>query len=246
MAKWVPLHQHSHYSLLDGLSKPKQMVAQAVKHGYKAAAITDHGTISGAVQFTKECKKAGIKPILGCEFYITKDEAANVRTKDNRKTNHILVLAKNLQGWKQLIKLVSRSNDDDVYYHRPRIDYDILDEFADGNLICISGHMGSDLADVLFTDSSEAYGAGTEEEARAYLKPDWYPDMYDHVAKLIKIFGESNVYIEIQTIDTDNSPCAVVIAECLRRIEAEEMHVATADSVQHTRGAYSPRRRMPR
>lgn len=228
--------------MLDGLSKPKQIAQRCAKLGYKAAAITDHGTISGAVQFTKECKKAGIKPILGCEFYITKDEAANVRTKDNRKTNHILVLAKNLQGWKQLIKLVSRSNDDDVYYHRPRIDYDILDEFADGNLICISGHMGSDLADVLFTDSSEAYGAGTEEEARALREDDWKDRVADYINKMRHMFGEDNFFIEIQAIDRDNSPCANVIVDCLRIIEEDifeqtdaMLGVATADSHYPTR-----------
>ena len=157
---WTPLHLHTHYSLLDGLSKPSQVADRCSELGYTSCAITDHGTISGAVAFTRAMKDKGIKPILGCEIYLAHNDA-KIKDKTNRSLSHLVVLAKNLDGWLNLIKIVSRSNDEDVFYFKPRIDLNILEEMNDGNLVSFSGHPGSDLANVLFSNCKKAYSASS-------------------------------------------------------------------------------------
>ena len=166
---WIPLHLHTHYSLLDGLSKPSQVAERCSNLGYTSCAITDHGTISGAVAFTQAMKKKNIKPILGCEFYLSQQDAS-IRNTKNRSLSHLVVLAKNKAGWDKLIQATSRSNDEDLFYFKPRLDLDRLAEFADGNLISFSGHLGSDLANEIFTDHKSAYNAETEDEVKKYVK----------------------------------------------------------------------------
>ena len=134
MKKYVPLHVHSHYSLLDGLSKPNQIADRCSNIGVKSCAITDHGTISGSVQFYQAIKSKGIKPIIGCELYIS-NEDSTIKTKENSDLSHFLVLAKNLQGWKNLIRIVSESNNANNFYHKPRLDFDKLKDLVDGNLM---------------------------------------------------------------------------------------------------------------
>ena len=110
---WTPLHLHTHYSLLDGLSKPSQVAERCSNLGYDSCALTDHGTISGAVSFTQEMKKKNIKPILGCEFYLSQQDCT-IKTDENRSLSHLCVLAKNKKGWDNLIQAVSKSNDEKI------------------------------------------------------------------------------------------------------------------------------------
>ena len=98
MKTYIPLHVHSHFSLLDGLSKPEQIADRCYEIGAKSCALTDHGNIAGSVQFFTSMKKKNIKPILGCEIYVCKDDPKN-KVKENSKLSHFLVLAKNLRGW---------------------------------------------------------------------------------------------------------------------------------------------------
>lgn len=142
------LHAHSHYSLLDGLSKPSKMAERCVSAGIKTCAITDHGSISGCVQFYKEMKAKNIKPILGCEIYICKEDS-HIREKDNNNLSHFLLLAKNLTGWRSLINIVSETNKAENFYHKPRISFDRLANFLDGNIIGFCGHLGSTLSDII-------------------------------------------------------------------------------------------------
>lgn len=221
---FIPLHVHSHYSLLDGLSKPQQIFKRCIKLGYNACALTDHGTIAGAVSFMKACKedkkknKPGIKPILGCEFYLT-PLPANIKNASNRKLSHLVVLAKNLQGWKQLIKATSASNkEENVYYNKPRLQLEELAEFAQGQWITFSGHMGSDLANVLFKDLKLAYNAKSIEEARLHLVEGYEDKAVKLAKKYEKLFGKGNFYIEIQRIDIKNLPAAWVVSEILREV----------------------------
>lgn len=95
MKSYIPLHVHSHYSLLDGLSKPEQIAARCQQIGAESCAITDHGTISGCVKFHNAMTKKKIKPILGCEIYVSKDDA-KIKTNDNKKLSHLLLLAKTI------------------------------------------------------------------------------------------------------------------------------------------------------
>lgn len=188
---YIPLHVHSHYSLLDGISKPDQIAKRCNKLDIKSCAITDHGTISGNIDFYKTMKKNGIKPIMGCELYISKD--ASTKDKNNRSLSHLVVLAKNYNGWRQLIKLVSLSNSDKYFYYKPRLDLDIIKENLDSqDLICISGHPGSTLSDAIYSFDN------------ASLVEDWENKALSHIKELQNTFGEHNVFVEIQLMDTDN------------------------------------------
>ena len=214
---WIPLHLHTHYSLLDGLSKPSQVADRCSELGYSSCAITDHGNISGAVAFTQACKNKNIKPILGCEFYLS-GQSATIQSPENRSLSHLCVLAKNKSGWDQLIKAVSRSNDEDLFYHKPRLDLDLLGEFVDGNLIGFSGHLGSDLANVIFESPRAAYRSSTEEEVKKYIASDWDQRVLNLAHRYIEIFGKENFFIEIQCIDEGNSPASKLVAQGLRYI----------------------------
>ena len=106
MKKYIPLHVHTHYSLLDGLSKPSDIVKRCQNIGVSSCAITDHGSISGTVQFYSKLKQNGIKPSSGCELYVPQKDSKE-KNRENGKLDHLVVLAKNLAGWKTLIKIVS-------------------------------------------------------------------------------------------------------------------------------------------
>ena len=179
--KYTPLHVHSEYSLLDGLSKTEDIVERIQEIGADACALTDHGSISGAIDFSKALSEADIKPILGCEFYISRFDAKN-KDAENRILDHQVILAKNEKGWKDLLSLVSISNSKDHFYYKPRIDLDILKQFASkGNLISFSGHLGSVLASTILEDNK--------------LKSDWL-EKGCYMANLMSlIFGKDNFFI---------------------------------------------------
>ena len=243
MSVWTPLHLHTHYSLLDGLSKPSQVADRCSELGYTSCAVTDHGTISGAISFVRAMKDKNIKPILGCEFYLS-EQSCQVKDKSNRSLSHLVVLAKNKAGWDKLIQATSRSNDEDVFYFKPRLDLDLLGTYCDGNLASFSGHMGSDLANILFTNYREGYNAATYEEATAALDPDWRKKAVYLAEKYREIFGSENFFIEIQLIDKDNAPSTILIAECLRQVSKDTgiPCVATADSHYPTKQDASDQR----
>ena len=228
---WTPLHLHTHYSLLDGLSKPSQVAERCSNLGYTSCAITDHGTISGAVAFTQAMRNKNIKPILGCEFYLSQQDAS-IRNTKNRSLSHLVVLAKNKAGWDKLIQATSRSNDEDLFYFKPRLDLDRLAEFVDGNLISFSGHLGSDLANEIFTDHKAAYNAETEDEVKKYVDPNWVENTVALANHYRDIFGKENFLIEIQAIDEENSPAAKMVVQGLRYIAKKYNFptIATADS----------------
>ena len=231
MTIWTPLHSHTHYSLLDGLSKPHQVAERCESLGYDACAITDHGTISGAVSFVRAMQKKNIKPILGCEFYLCEQDPC-LKDKENRQLSHLVVLAKNFDGWRKLIEATSASNDEEVFYHKPRLDLNTLAEYCDGNLISFSGHLGSQLADIIFLDHKAAYRSKTYEEAKSFIDPDWVSKTTQLAEKYRDIFGKDNFFLEIQLIDQDMSPSQTITAEALRYVSKQTgiPCIATADS----------------
>ena len=119
---------------MDGLSKPNQIADRCDKIGVKSCAITDHGSISGAVQFYQSMKARKIKPILGCEIYVC-DNHSHIKTKENANLSHLILLSKNYNGWKTLINIISKSNDKNNFYHKPRLDLESLALLLDGNII---------------------------------------------------------------------------------------------------------------
>ncbi len=172
---FVHLHTHSHYSLLDGLSKVPELVARAKELGMPALALTDHGAMYGAIEFYQECKKAGIKPIIGVEAYMADRTRFDKESGLDTKRYHLTLLAKNNAGYKNLMKMVSKAHLEG-YYYKPRMDEDLLREHAEG-IICLSGCPGSRFITHVKNDNLE--------EAKALL------------IRYIDMFGKENVYVEV-------------------------------------------------
>src|SRR5687768_445158 len=144
MTEFVHLHNHSEFSLLDGLSRIPEMVKHVADLGMPALALTDHGSMYGVIDFYAECKKAGVKPILGCETYVAPGSLTQREAKVDDKNYHLTLLARDEIGWHNLLKLISKANVDGFYY-RPRIDKELLAKHNEG-LICLSGCMSGEVA----------------------------------------------------------------------------------------------------
>jgi len=176
--QFIHLHTHSHYSLLDGLSKFEDWIAIAKKSGMTAIAITDHGNMYGAIEFYKLAKKNGIKPIIGVEAYMTAGSRLEKSPEagGTKRYYHLTLLAKNLQGYKNLIRLVTIANLEG-YYYKPRMDKEILRKYGEG-VIALSGCLGGELSQCILK--------GDEKKADELVLE--YQD----------IFGKENYFIEIQ------------------------------------------------
>lgn len=146
MSRFTHLHLHTQYSVLDGAIKIKEVVDRAVTLGHEAIAITDHGVMHGAIEFYSEAKAKGIRPIIGCEVYITAGSRHDrtPRTQGGSATHHLTLLATNLEGYKNLCKLVTIGFTEGFYF-KPRIDFEVLSQHHQG-LICLSGCMAGELA----------------------------------------------------------------------------------------------------
>ena len=140
------LHVHSHYSVLDGMSKVPDLVDKSIKLGMPAIALTDHGCMYGVIAFYNECKKNGIKPIIGCEVYVASGSRfERGLNKDASKYNHLVLLCKNEIGYKNLMYMVSKGYTEG-FYSRPRVDMELLRDHSDGLIAlsaCIAGRVPS-------------------------------------------------------------------------------------------------------
>ncbi len=173
---WVPLHCHSQYSVLDASAPIEGIAKRAYELGMSACALTDHGNMYGAVEFALACKEAGVKPIIGCEAYVApKSRHDKVRVPGQKTANHLVLLAKNEVGYRNLCKLSSIGFLEGFYYH-PRIDKEVLREHSEG-LICLSACLSGSVAQAVLNGSKETL----LEEVR------WYRDL----------FGE-DYYLELQ------------------------------------------------
>ena len=174
MVEFVHLHNHTDYSLLDGAASVKGYVKKAKELGMKALAITDHGNMYGAMEFYDECRKAGILPIIGCEFYITEDR--NLK-QSGTKTHHLILLASSDKGYHNLMELNSIAWTEGHYY-KPRIDEGVLFEHSEG-LICLSACLAGELPGKLLEgNTDEAYAL-----ARRYkdvFKDNYYIELQNH------------------------------------------------------------------
>ncbi len=217
--KYTVLHAHSDASLLDGLSNTKELAQRYYDIGATGGALTDHGTISNSIAFLKAMKefkvgdeKHPLKPIIGIELYISQDHAS-IQTAENRKCLHLVVLCKNTQGWKQLLKIVQESNKPEHYYYKPRLSLEQLAEFAgNNNLIAFSGHLGSNVA-----DSIMEFGKEAGKKTALYLQD---------------IFGKGNFWLECQLMDRQHNPEQIKVTDIVREISLETgIHcIATPDA----------------
>ena len=144
MARFIHLHTHSHYSLLSALPKIPDLVEAAKKDGAPALALTDNGNLYGAIEFYKECKKANIKPIIGVDFYVASRTRHDKQSGIDSRRTRLILLAKNYEGYKNLIQLVTKSYLEGFYY-KPRIDRELIEKHKDG-LIAISSAFSGDLS----------------------------------------------------------------------------------------------------
>ena len=184
MSKFVHLHLHTEYSLLDGAVRIDRLMDKAVEFGMPAVAMTDHGVMYGAVEFYKTAKDKGIKPILGCEIYTARRSRFDKEHVYDNEPNHLVLLAENMTGYKNLIKIVSKAHLEGFYY-KPRADYELLEEFSEG-IIALSAC----LAGAIPRSIVEGNKDGALEVA----------------LKLNNIFGEGNFFLELQNngIDAQN------------------------------------------
>ncbi|MBQ8430336.1 MAG: DNA polymerase III subunit alpha, partial [Clostridia bacterium] len=174
MGDFIHLHVHSEYSLLDGAARIKTLVSKAKELGMPAVAVTDHGNMYGAVAFFDECEKQKIKAILGCEFYV----CDNLHVKQGKtKLNHLVLLVKNEEGFKNISKLNAIAYKDGFYY-KPRIDLDTLKQYS-GGLVCLSACLAGDIPQLILK--------GMFDEAEKLVlwfkdvfKDDFYIELQDH------------------------------------------------------------------
>lgn len=193
MPRYTPLNVHSHYSLLNALPKIPDLVRHAKKVKCASLALTDNGNLYGAIEFYKECRKAGIKPIIGMHAYMAIRSRADKQAGVDNKRHRIILLAKNEVGYKNLIKLSSRAHTEGFYY-KPRIDRELLKEYAQG-LIAILPAFDSDIQSLL--------SMGDEEALRLRLR--YYQEL----------FGDNGFYFEVSRhpeIDGHNEKMEGIIA----------------------------------
>ena len=171
------LHLHTEYSLLDSSSKISELVERVKELGMTSCAITDHGVMYGVIDFYRACKNAGIKPIIGCEVYVAPGSRFD-RTPGTgaEKYNHLVLLAENNTGYKNLVKLVSRGFTEGFYY-KPRVDYELLTEFHEGIIAtsaCLAGIVATKLRNGLYDEAKE------------------------EALRLRDVFGDGNFFLELQ------------------------------------------------
>ncbi len=171
---FVHLHVHSEYSLLDGACRVRPLVERVKELGMPAVALTDHGSLAGAVQFYKAARDAGVKPIVGLELYVVNDRRGRAGVKE--RYAHLTMLARNAQGYSNLIKIGTAAYLEG-YYYKPRADWELLERWGEG-LICLTGCM-SGRASMLLREGNDAAALA-------------------EVERLIGLFGRENVYVELQ------------------------------------------------
>ena len=176
MSDFTHLHVHSEFSLLDGLCRMEDLIAKAKELNMDSIALTDHGTMYGTIKFYQQAKAAGIKPIIGVEAYVAAKSRFDKQPSIDRDQYHLVLLAKNDIGYKNLLKLVSLANLEGFYY-KPRIDKEILRKYSEG-LIALSACLGGEIPSLLLENQNDK----AEKIAREYLE----------------IFGEGNFYLELQ------------------------------------------------
>jgi DNA polymerase-3 subunit alpha len=197
---FVHLHNHSHYSLLDGLTKLDEMINFAKEQGSPAVALTDHGSMYGVIEFYQKAKKAGIKPIIGVETYLAQNSRFDKNTREDGRSFHLLLLAKNEIGYKNLIKLVSAAHIEGFYY-KPRVDWEILTKYHEG-LIASTACLAGEIPRLITADKIDEAKKRIKEYNNLFGQGNFYLELMDHPeledmpkvnAQLLKFSKELNI-----------------------------------------------------
>lgn len=175
---FVHLHNHTEFSLLDGAARIKNLVQRAAELKMSALAITDHGVMYGVIDFYKACKQAGIKPIIGCEVYVAPNKRTDKLQGKDDSNFHLVLLAENEQGYRNLIKLVSMAHIEGFYY-KPRVDKEILRKHAEG-IVALSACLAGEVADYLLHDQLEMAVQCALDYEDIFGKGNFFLELQDH------------------------------------------------------------------
>ena len=194
--KFCHLHLHTEYSLLDGSGKIPKLIKKAKELGMDSIAITDHGVMYGCVDFYKQAKEQGIKPILGCEVYVASKSMHIKQVDKENKTNHLVLLVKNEAGYENLMKIVSQASIEGFYY-KPRVDHEFLREHSEG-IIALSACLGGEVQSYLLKDNYDK----AKEVALLYkdiFKDGFYVELQNHGMEEQRKVNEGNIRISRET-----------------------------------------------
>lgn len=201
MSKFVHLHTHSHYSLLDGLAKIDDILKRVKELGMDAVALTDHGNLYGAIEFYRKAKRTGIKPIIGVEAYVALNGRFSKQPRIDEARYHLTLLVKNETGWKNLLQLVTKSYLEGFYY-KPRIDKDLLQKYHDG-IICLSGCFSGEIAKLLARKKiNEAENAASQY--KEIFGDDFYIEIQPHTKHLEPLAIELSKKLGIPLVATQD------------------------------------------
>ena len=210
---FVHLHVHSEYSLLDGAIRTVDLARSVAQWQHKSVALTDHGNLFGSLEFYEACLAQGVKPILGCEVYVAPD---GISSRNSKHFNHLILLAKNLQGWHNLVKLVSIANTTGFYY-KPRIDHPLLEQYHDG-LIASSACLAGEIPEAILLDNLPL----------AESSADYYQNL----------FGKGNFFLEVmhnnipQQIKVNNAILDIANRTGIPIVATSDAHFLNQDDIQ--------------
>ena len=190
------LHVHTEYSLLDGSNKIKELIARVKELGMDSVAITDHGVMYGVIDFYKEAKKNGIRPIIGCEVYVAPGSLFDKEGRDDNRYHHLVLLAENDLGYHNLMKIVSRGFTEGFYY-KPRVDKELLRQYHEG-IIALSACLAG--------------------EVQSYITKGFYGEAVKAARSLEDIFGKGNFFLELQD---HGIPAQRLVNQSLMRMSKE-------------------------
>ena len=247
---YTHLHVHSEYSLLDGMCRIKDIPRRAKELGQKAVALTDHGVMYGVVDFYKACKAEGVKPIIGCEVYTTKNRLDKSGGRGENETNHLILLCKNEEGYNNLIQIVSAGFVEGFYY-RPRVDMEVLKKYR-GGLIALSACLAGEIPKALLSGNDSR----AKEIVNEYkeLFEEFYIEIQDHGIEeqkklnplLVKLAEETNIPLvatnDVHYINADDSKYQDVLL-CIQtgktldeenrmRFETEEFYLKSEEEMR--------------
>jgi DNA polymerase III alpha subunit len=196
----TPIRNHSHYSLLSSVSRNEQIVDSCIKNGYKSVGLTDISTISGVVNFIQACKDK-VRPIIGCELVL-----------HDRST--LTLICKNKNAWNQLLKVISRANDQDNFEEVARIDYnELITLISPDDFICIDGYVGSRFFHVLFPSTECLFNASDVDGIRNCLIEDHAGVAHDYISQIRSVFKD--YYLEIDKVECPSFPVNSVLADII-------------------------------
>ncbi|MCF0157481.1 MAG: DNA polymerase III subunit alpha [Veillonella sp.] len=237
MKPFVHLHSHTEFSLLDGISRLPDMVRRAKELEQPALAITDHGNMYAAIYFYKECMSQGVKPIIGCEVYVT--EGSRFDTPEGRsreRLKHLILLAETMEGYRNLVKIVSKASTEGMYF-RPRADHDLLREYSSG-IIALSACIQGEVPQLILQDNMDGARRAVEWYIETYGKENFFLEIQNHglpeelraqqvLCQLADEYGlgivASNDFHYVMQEDADAQDIRVCIQTGRRRAEVDRL-----------------------